>query len=82
MYLPPTCQKNGANWYCKRSFFIFHSTSISRGSFWKFAQISWWNGTTTWQSSDSAARNTSEEVILSVTPRGFSPYDSNATSIW
>ena len=35
-------------------FFISHSTRISCGSAWKFDQISWWNGITTFAFMDTA----------------------------
>lgn len=62
-------------------FFISHNTRISCGSAWKFDQISWWNGITTFAFSASPIRKISALVILSVIPRGFSPYEPKATSI-
>lgn len=62
-------------------FFISHSTRISCGSARKFDQISWWNGITTFAFSASPIRKISALVILSVIPRGFSPYEPKATSI-
>ncbi len=47
----------------------------------KFDQISWWNGITTLAFSASPIRKISALVILSVIPRGFSPYEPKATSI-